>query len=81
LFKNIKLIIIEWKYNIYYYFILIILSKIKKYINMQNSAAARADEQGVVAALLDSETLSLIAQKLYDKDDDYNRRYINITKI
>ncbi len=48
---------------------------------MQNSAAARADEQGVVAALLDSETLSLIAQKLYDKDDDYNRRYINITKI
>lgn len=46
-------------------------------MNMQSSTAARADEQGVVAALLDSETLTLIAQKLYDKDDDYIRRYIN----
>lgn len=46
---------------------------------MQSSESIKAisNDQGVVVASLDSETLSLIAQKLYGNEEEYIRRYID----
>ena len=46
---------------------------------MQSSESSKAisNDQGVVVALLDSETLSLLAQKLYGNEEEYIRRYID----